>query len=313
MMFRAGLLLTLLLAQNAKFQIDGQIVSPTPQQFRWIQIESIDRRFVDDGEIDSDGKFLLKNIPEGMYKLLVITGDRRREQGRTIEVRPALADSRGRIPVKIELPDAPAATDKFKVGVNALGVSAKAIEELRHAYEARGDIEKARLHLQKAIDISPDFDEALNNLGTIYYHDQDFSKAALLFERALHANPNSFPAQVNLGGALISLRDYNRSLAENLKAVEMRPDDSLAQSQLGQSFFYLKRYDEALVHLNTAKRIDPMAFSLPGFFIAETYQARGEKERAEEEYKEFLTVHPAHPYTTLIQNRIHALETDSGK
>jgi tetratricopeptide (TPR) repeat protein len=309
-MFRAALLLTLILAQNQKFQVDGQIVSAARQQFRWIQIESVDRRFVDTGEIDPDGMFVLKNIPEGLYKLIIVASDRKREEQRTIEVRPAFADAHGRIAVKIELPDTAAAADKFKVGVNALGVSPKAVEELHRAYEARGDIEKARQHLQKAIDIAPNFDEALNNLGTIYYHDQNFTKAAELFARALQANPNSFPAQVNLGGALISSRDYERALTENLKAVDMRPGDSLAQSQLGQSFFYLKRYDEALIHLKAAKNIDPMSFTLPGFFIAEIYHARGEKESAVEEYQEFLKVHPGHPYTTLIQNRIRAVFTE---
>jgi tetratricopeptide (TPR) repeat protein len=307
-MLTAGVLLTLILAQTQKFEIDGQITSASRRQFQWFQIESTDRRFVDNGEIDSQGRFVIKNLAEGLYKLTVLAVDRKREEQRTIEVRRAFADARRRVPVKIELPETSAAADKFKVGVNALGVSPKAIEELQRAYEARGDIERVRQHLQKAIEISPNFDDALNNLGTIYYHAQNFEKAAELFGRALQANPNSFPAQVNLGGALISLKNYDRALAENLKAVDMRPGDSLAQSQLGQSFFYLGRYDDALAHLKTAKSIDPMSFTLPGFFIAQIYQARGERKNAVEEYKEFLTVHPGHPYTTLIRNRIRALD-----
>jgi tetratricopeptide (TPR) repeat protein len=299
------LLLALVSGQVQKFEVDGEIVSAAKQQFRWIQIESIDRRFVDDGEIDSDGRFVLKNIPEGLYKLIVIAKDR--DEQRTIEVRAAFADSRGRVAVKVELQDT-AERDRLKVGVGALGVSQKAIEELQRAHEARGDIEKARRHLQKAIEISPNFDEALNNLGTIYYHDAQFAKAADLFQRALHANPNSFPAQVNLGGALISSGDYGRSLTENLKAVDMRPADSLAQSQLGQSYFYLKHYDDALVHLEIAKRIDPMSFTLPGFFVAEIYQARGENQKAMDEYRGFLRVHPGHPYKAMIERRIQRLE-----
>jgi tetratricopeptide (TPR) repeat protein len=299
------LLLALVSGQVQKFEVDGEIVSAAKQQFRWIQIESIDRRFVDDGEIDSDGRFVLKNIPEGLYKLIVIAKDR--DEQRTIEVRAAFADSRGRVAVKVELQDT-AERDRLKVGVGALGVSQKAIEELQRAHEARGDIEKARRHLQKAIEISPNFDEALNNLGTIYYHDAQFAKAADLFQRALHANPNSFPAQVNLGGALISSGDYGRSLTENLKAVDMRPADSLAQSQLGQSYFYLKHYDDALVHLEIAKRIDPMSFTLPGFFVAEIYQARGENQKAMDEYRGFLRVHRGHPYKAMIERRIQRLE-----
>jgi tetratricopeptide (TPR) repeat protein len=305
-MFYAVLLLALLSGQVQKFEVNGEVVSAAKHQFRWVQIESIDRRFVDDGEIDSDGRFVLKNIPEGMYKLIVIAKDC--DEHRTIEVRAAFADSRGRVAVRVELQDTGTERDRFKVGVGALGVSQKAIEELQRAHEARGDIEKVRQHLQKAIEISPNFDEALNNLGTIYYHDAQFRKAAELFQRALQANPNSFAAQVNLGGALISLGDYGRSLTENLTAVDMRPADSLAQSQLGQSYFYLKRYDDALVHLEIAKRIDPISFTLPGFFIAEIYQARGENQKAVEEYRGFLRAHPGHSYTAMIEARIRALD-----
>src|SRR5262249_30656109 len=135
---------------------------------------------------------------------------------------------------------------RLKVGVTSLSVSPKAIDEMRRAYDAKGDVEKARRHLQRAIEISPNFDEALNNLGTYYYRDGRFETAANLFQRALNANPNSFVAQVNLGGALVSLRDYERALVENFKALEMRPGDSLAEAQPGQAPFHLHRSQAAM-------------------------------------------------------------------
>src|SRR6185369_12750395 len=107
-----------------------------------------------------------------------------REQQRTFEVRPAFADARGRVAVKIEIKNG-VAKDRLKVGVTSLAVSPKAMEEMRRAYDAKGDIEKARRHLQRAIEISPNFDEALNNLGTYYYRDGRFETAANLFQRAL--------------------------------------------------------------------------------------------------------------------------------
>jgi len=306
-MLRIGLLVAIVFQQPLRLQVTGEIAGRARHDLRSAQIESIDRRFVAFGEIDSDGGFSFKNVPEGLCKIIIVTSNGREEQ-RSVEVRHQFADARGRITVKIELPDAGVSRDKLKVGVQALGVSPKAVDELQRAYEAKGDIEKVRRHLEKAIEISPNFDEALNNLGTIYYHDQKFDKAAELFERAIQSNPDSFPAQVNLGGALISLGNYERALTENLKAVAMRPGDSLAQSQTGQALFFLKRYDEALTHLETARRIDPMAFSLPGFFIAQIYQIQGEKSRAIEEYREFLKVHPGHPYMALIEARIRSLE-----
>jgi tetratricopeptide (TPR) repeat protein len=301
-MWDSGFLFLLLL--TSQFQIEGEVVPP--RLFRQVEIESIDRRFVDYGLIYADGSFQFKKIPEGLYKITISSQDGRQEQ-RTIEVRPAFADSRGRIAVKIEVPVTRAPTDPFKVGVAALAVSPKAAEELQRAYNARGDIEKARQHLQKAIDISPNFAEALNSLGTIYYHKKDFAKAAELFQRGIAANPDFYPAQVNLGGALISLGSYDRALAANLKAVEMRPNDSLSQAQLGQTFFHLKRYDEALAHLETAKRIDPMSFTLPGIFIGQIHQARDERSAAIEAYDEFLHAHPGSDYTGWIEEQLALL------
>jgi tetratricopeptide (TPR) repeat protein len=295
------------LAQSAQLQVSGEIVSRDKVEFRQAEIESIDRRFVQYTDIDSSGKFLFKKIPEGLYKVMIMA-EGAAEQ-RTIEVRRVLADARGTVAVKIELPDKALRADKLKVGVGALGVSPKAVEELQHARDARGDVDKARRHLEKAIAISPNFDDALNNLGTLYYTERKYDKAAELFERALHANPNSFVARVNLGGALISLGLYDRALVENLKAIEMRPGDSLAQSQTGQTYFYLMRYDEALTHLETAKRIDPMSFTLPGVFIAGIREIQGERGRAIEEYKEFLKVHPGHPQTPFVEAQLRRLQS----
>ena len=179
---------------------------------------------------------------------------------------------------------------------------------MRRAYDAKGDVEKARRHLQRAIEISPNFDEALNNLGTYYYRDGRFETAANLFQRALNANPNSFVAQVNLGGALVSFGDYERALVENFKALEMRPGDSLAEAQTGQALFHLSRYDEAMQHLQKAKQIDPMSFTLPGIFIAQIRQIQGDREGAIAEYREFLKVHPGHPSSKFAETQLSILE-----
>jgi tetratricopeptide (TPR) repeat protein len=307
MLFALTLSLMLLLAQTGLYQVQGDIVSAPAQRMEWAQIESIDRHFVDYTTVDWNGSFEFKRVPAGLYKVSVGKRGLREEQ-RTIEVRPVFADERGRIRVRIEIREDAVTKDKLKVGVASLGVSEKAVEELRRSYEAKGDVEKARLHLQKAIEISPEFEEALNNLGTYYYRDGRFDTAAALFQRALKANPNSFAAQVNFGGALISLGRYEEALAQNLKAIAMRAEDSLAQAQTGQALFHLMRYDEALVHLQKAKEIDPMSFTLPGLFIAQIRQIQGDRAQAIAEYREFLRIHPGHPDSAFVANRLKILE-----
>ena len=308
MPLKAALLLASMLAQ-AHFQVVGDVVTDSVHRLERAEIESIDRRFVDYTDIDADGKFVFKNVPEGLYKVMV-SFDGGLDEQRSIEVRSSLADQRGRVPVQIEIKNT-SAEEQFTVSVANLSVSPKAIDELRRASEAKGDVEEARRHLEKAIEISPNFEEALNNLGTYYYRDGLFDKAASLFERAVRANPNSFVAQVNLGGALVSLGDYQRAVAENAKALSMRPDSSLALSQMGQALFHLMRYDEALPHLEKAQRIDPASFTLPGIFIAQIYEIQGRKDAAIAEYKEFLRVHPGHPDSAVVEHRLGELERES--
>lgn len=307
----SAVLFVLFLA-SAQFQVAGEVISPPGAAFHSVEIESVDGRFVKTGDINRNGKFSIKKVPEGLYKITVKSEDGRAEQ-RTIEVRPAFADAEGRVPIKFEVLDAAPPKDQFTVGVTALGISPKAADELQRAYDARGNIKKERAHLEKATEISPNFPEALNNLGTTYYHEKEYGKAAELFQKAVDASPTFYPARVNLGGALLSLRDYDRALAENLKAVEMRPNDSLAQAQLGQTLFHLNRYDEALEHLKIAKRLDPMSFTLPALFMAQIYQARGETAAAIAEYKELLKTHPGYEYAAPIQNEILFLERQPAK
>jgi tetratricopeptide (TPR) repeat protein len=302
---------SLLLGQLQKFEVAGEVLSPARQRLEWAEIESVDRRFVDYAGIDVSGRFTFKDIPEGLYKLTT-GGAGRREEQRTIEVRPAFADPRGRIQVRIEARDRSSAENQV-VSAARMAVSPEAVQELRRAQEARGDVEKARQHLQWAIEISPDFDEALNNLGTYYYRDGRFETAASLFERALKANPGLFQAQVNLGGALISLGNYPRALEENLKAVGRRPGDGLAQAQTGQALFYLKRYDEAIPYLEEARRLDPMSFALPGLLIAQIRQLQGRTGEAIGEYQEFLRMHPKHPNTAFVERQLRSLSGETGK
>jgi len=165
-----------LAALASGFHVVGKINSSSKRVFFQVEIESIDRRFVQYTDIDVDGTFAFKRVPEGLYKLN-ITGRHGRAEQRTIEVRPGFADAHGRIIVHIQLPDGGGAADRLKIGAAALDVSPKARDELRRAYAARGNITKAREHLEKAIEISPNFDPALNDLGTIYYRDGNFAKA----------------------------------------------------------------------------------------------------------------------------------------
>jgi hypothetical protein len=51
-----------------------------------------------------------------------------------------------------------------------------------------------------------------------------------------------------------------------------------------------------------------MSFTLPGIFIAQIRQLRGDTAGAIAEYKEFLRVHPGHPSAAIAEARLAELE-----
>jgi tetratricopeptide (TPR) repeat protein len=297
-------------------------MAPPGTAYRPVQIESVDHKTVRQEDVNRRGNFSFK-VPEGQYKITITTESGHVVQ-RTIEVRQAFtdADDPYRITLKIELTDSGAPVELPKLQPKAkgsaapsedAGVSSKAAEELQRASDAKGNAKRAREHLEKALDIEPNYPEALDALGKINFQEKQFAKAVELYQKALTVNPDFYPARVDLGGVLLAMGDYERALPENSKAVEMRPDDSVAQSQLGQVLFRLNKYDEALKHLEIAKALDPVSYTLPGLYIAQIHQARGENAAAVTEYKEFLKNHPRHEFTGSIQNEIIFLEKQISK
>jgi tetratricopeptide (TPR) repeat protein len=308
---------------SAQFQVTGEIICPPGTAFREAQIESIDHKIIKHTGINKKNKFSF-SVPEGLYKITVTAESGQSEQ-RTIEVRQAFANDYYEIPVKIEMLDvrAPAKTVKSSPapdgsdapdspGNKAAKAASKLAADVQRANGAK-NTKKARDILEKALEIDPQSADVLNGLGSTYSRDKDFRKAAELFQKALNVKPDFYPARINLGAALLAMGEYDRALEENSKAVEMQANDSVAQSQLGQSFFHLKRYDDAMQHLELARHLDPMSDTLPGLYIAQIHEARGENSAALAEYKDLLKIHPGHEYVGAIQNEIMFLEKQTAK
>ena len=154
------------------------------------------------------------------------------------------------------------------------------------------DTEAALAHLEKAVEISPQFLSAWNHLGTIAFQSGQYAKAEEYFRRALEIQADAFPPVVNLGAALLALGRYDEALRFNQYAVTLRTGDALANSQLGRNYSLLGNDLEAIQYLNIAKGLDPSHFSLPQVTLAQIYQRRGEHQKAIRELEDFIERHP---------------------
>jgi tetratricopeptide (TPR) repeat protein len=285
--------------------IQGQIIGRDGKGLEGVAI-AIDRIDIPqhfETRSGGSGRFSHVGLPTGRYELSVVY------DGQTARLN-ARVQFGGISNVDIDLrrlmPYDP--KQRYRTTLSGLTVPRKAQEEWKKATNSKDDLEAAEKHLAKAIEIAPNFEEALNDLGTIYHRKKRFAEAATLFERALKVNPQSVTARVNLGWTLLYLKQYEKALNENLRVLETLPDDAQAHAQAGLALFNLRKYESSIPHFVQAKRSDRNSPLMPGYFLASAYDISGNAAAAIAEYEEFLKTHPYYSDRAEIEKRILALK-----
>jgi tetratricopeptide (TPR) repeat protein len=245
-----------------------------------------------------DGRFAFKKLLPGAYTIAVFVpalGEARQ----TIDIGPSKADSRGRVTLDLDLKEsefhlADTLQRRHAVTTAQLAIPEKALREYLDAQKdlARHDSDAAVKHLERAVELAPQYATAWNNLGTIAYQTQKYAHAEECFREALRQDPQSFEPLVNLGGVLLNLNKLDEAYQYNLHAVLARPEDPLANSQLGMTYFELGKPELAEKYFKTARSLDPAHFSHPQLFLAEIHLRRGDRHAAAADLEDFLKHHP---------------------
>jgi len=115
------------------------------------------------------------------------------------------------------------------------------------ACERKGDYAQAEKYFQKALQISPNFAEALNYLGYMWAeHGQNLPRAKQLIEKALKLEPKNAAYLDSMGWVLFKLHQPKEALDYLLKAVQlMEAPDPTVQDHLGDIYAALKQMNNA--------------------------------------------------------------------
>jgi Tfp pilus assembly protein PilF len=91
------------------------------------------------------------------------------------------------------------------------------------AYHHLFAVDEARRDYVRALQLRPDYPEALNNLGAIYYAKKNYRKAEKYYQKALRLDPKSAPIYSNLGTAYFARGKVNEGIDAYRNAFALDP------------------------------------------------------------------------------------------
>lgn len=139
--------------------------------------------------------------------------------------------------------------------------------------EERGDIYMARKMYREAIDTfreGPANSAVLENkIGIAYHQLLQLDKARKAYEQALRLKPDYVEAMNNMGTIYYARKNYRRAITWYTRALKVAPEDTKSAPiymNLGTAYFGRKKYDETTKAYEHALALDPEVFERHGSF-----------------------------------------------
>jgi tetratricopeptide (TPR) repeat protein len=305
-------------AASRILELEGQVLIPPqarrPRRSIVVTISQVGTSFNKETRADSSGRFRFKNLQPSIYSLSVhIPGTG--EIVQTVDVTPSFADDRGKVQRKFVFDQETLARQARPLATGVVSVRELSIPRGAHREYQKGrdaaskqNLQEAIEHFEKAIAQAPQYMEAYNNLGIVYFQQHQFSRAESNFRKALELEPEAFEPLVNLGGTLLALDRIDEAIEVNSRAHDTRPQDALATAQLGLSHFLAGQDEDALNYLLLTEELDPAHFTNPQLPLAQIYLRHSEGQAALEELEDFLRYHPDSPEAPSVRATIERIE-----
>jgi tetratricopeptide (TPR) repeat protein len=165
------------------------------------------------------------------------------------------------IPVTVEMKgDILMARKQYREAIETYGQGAAKDAVLRNkmgiAYHQMLDLDHARKCYEDALKIKPNYFEAINNLGTVYYAKKNYRRAISWYNRALRVDgdtPRAASVYMNRGTAWFSRKQYQKAMDDYQVAVRLEPDIFEHHGTFGQILEERSVEERAKYHFYLAK------------------------------------------------------------
>ncbi len=165
--------------------------------------------------------------------------------------------------------------------------------DLAYTYNAKGVLDKAEFHLKEAIRLKPDYADAYNYLGVLYFRTGRVDLAIESYEKALsnllYLNPQK--THFNLGVAYLSRKEYHKAVEQFKEAIKIVPDYAAAYVNLGRAYEGLDMDHQARRSYEKAVEYAPNT-PQAHFYLGKLLERTGEKQAAAKSFEEVVRLAP---------------------
>ena len=165
--------------------------------------------------------------------------------------------------------------------------------DLALAYDMKGSIDKTEYHLKEAIKLRPDYSDAYNYLGFVYFGEGKVNEAIKCYQKALDNELylNAQDAHMNLGVAYLSLKDYYKAVLQLEEAIRLVPDFAAAYNNLGKAYEGLGQYYKARFNYEKAVEFNPQ-YADAYLNLGKLLYRSGERKKAMESFDKVIKLEP---------------------
>ncbi|MCE2698620.1 MAG: tetratricopeptide repeat protein [Anabaena sp. 49633_E8] len=99
---------------------------------------------------------------------------------------------------------------------------------------------------EKAIDIKPDYPQALYGQGKALFQLKKYQESLIAYDQAIQIQPNYLEAWTNRGFVLVRLKRYSEAIATVDKALQLKNDEPQIWQLKGDIFIKISQYNDAI-------------------------------------------------------------------
>jgi tetratricopeptide (TPR) repeat protein len=285
---------------NAQFALRGYVRNSTGQGVGNVRVSLLDenRQSLKTIFSDTTGQYEFRGVGRGVYYLRVdLIGTIYENAEQRIEL-VTLSSSTVEEPVMVDLmvrPKRNPANGAAPATSFSQSVPEEAQKEYKRGLESSkaNKAESAIASFKKAIELFPDYYDALEQLGNLYVEQRDYSSAHPLLHHAVEINKDGWRAHYGLGVAQFNLKEREAAINSLKRAIELNAGSANAYMWLG--VILAQQSDTRLEAIHAFETVIQLAKDqIPDvyFYLGSLYSKNNQSQEAADALEHFLRLSP---------------------